>query len=100
MASKIDESILRMQNKDKVIKKVGLAIDQCIVIEKSTRQQGSSQLWHLERSIRRTSLIFGRVINRKENIYPKVILDTLTRTKGQVQDLSLCSGEMTMRALP
>ena len=45
MPNKIDESILCMQNKDKVIKKVGLAIDQCIVIEKSTRQQGSSQLW-------------------------------------------------------
>ena len=82
MPNKIDESILSMQNKDKVIKKVGLAIDQCIVIEKSTRQQGSSQLWHLERSKRITFSIFGRVINRKENIYPKAILDTITRAKG------------------
>ena len=34
----------------------------------------------LERSKRLTSSIFGRVINRKENIYPKAILDTITKT--------------------
>ena len=79
MPNKIDESILRMQNKDKVIKKVGLAINQCIVLQKSTRQQCSSQLWRLKRSKRLTSSIFGRVINRKENIYPKAIY---ARTKG------------------
>ena len=49
------------------------------MIEDETRGQSSCQIWFHERSKRIIASMFGRVLNRREKIFPKSIIDTLRK---------------------
>ena len=61
---------------------VGVSIRDCQVIELETQKQSNSLAWYFERSKRLTSSLFGRVMNRRQDVYPKSILDTIQKSKS------------------
>ena len=79
----IDATQFGAEALQKVTEAVGVTMKQALIIEESTRKQSNSQIWHFERSKRITSSMFGRVMKRKEQIYPKSIF-------GHHQQLKSC----------
>ena len=72
----LGEEHLRMRIKERV----GVTLDECRTIEKETQGQSDSKIWHLERSKRLTSSLFGRIINRRKAMEPKSLLGTIQKT--------------------
>ncbi len=52
-------------------------MEDCRRIERETREQGNSQAWYFERSKQLTASIFGRIVRRRENIFPKSIIEQI-----------------------
>ena len=49
----------------------------CLDIEKNTRAQSKSAEWHIARKCRLTASMFGNVMNRRKNHYPKSIVNKI-----------------------
>ena len=64
----------------RIKERVGVTIDECRTIERETKGQSDSKVWHLERSKRLTSSLFGRIINRSKSIQPKSLLDMIQKS--------------------
>ena len=73
-----DESLPRDQSFSAVYEKVGVSIVQSIEICKNTIMQSSEPIWYLERSKRITASIFGRVLKRRQAMYPASIIRAIT----------------------
>ena len=83
-----------------VLATVGVTLQESRAIEKETQGQGNCQAWFYERSKRLTSSLFGRIVRRKEHIYPKSILEQIKRCKdGKEIQAQHCSGGLIMRKL-
>ena len=54
--------------------------DACLEIEKNTRAQSNCAEWHSERKSRLTASLFGHVMNRRKNIYPKSIVNKIVQS--------------------
>eukprot|EP00112_Aurelia_sp_Birch-Aquarium-sp1_P025768 Seg8764.1 transcript_id=Seg8764.1/GoldUCD/mRNA.D3Y31 product="hypothetical protein" protein_id=Seg8764.1/GoldUCD/D3Y31 len=72
----VGEEHTRMHIKERV----GVTLVERRTIEKHTQGQSNSKIWHLERSKRLTSSLFGRIIKRKKTVQPKSLLDTIQKT--------------------
>eukprot|EP00112_Aurelia_sp_Birch-Aquarium-sp1_P003430 Seg1383.7 transcript_id=Seg1383.7/GoldUCD/mRNA.D3Y31 product="hypothetical protein" protein_id=Seg1383.7/GoldUCD/D3Y31 len=72
----VGEEHTRMHIKERV----GVTLVERRTIEKHTQGQSNSKIWHLERSKRLTSSLFGRIINRRKTVQPKSLLDTIQKT--------------------
>ncbi len=81
MSSEVDTALLN-RNAELVISKVGVSLEKANLIEAETRSQSASNLWFLERSKRITSSIFGRIINRRKNKFPKSILEAIQKSQS------------------
>ena len=79
MSSEIDFALLGSCLDDTALK-VGVSVARARIVEEETRSQSKSSLWHFERSKRLTSSLFGRIINRRKKIFPKSIIETITKT--------------------
>lgn len=51
----------------------------CHEIEKNTRQQSQCKEWYDKRKCRLTASMFGVVVKRRKSIYPKSIVNTITK---------------------
>ncbi|KXJ29264.1 hypothetical protein AC249_AIPGENE29029 [Exaiptasia diaphana] len=72
----------------KIENKVGVSKDEAVAIEVSTRCQRQSKDWFKERQKRLTSSLFGRVINRRENIAPVSIITSIKKTSSSLSRLT------------
>ena len=81
MSTEIDTVQLDIATKDKIKQVVAVSLEQCQFIEAQTRGLSSSNIWFHERSKRVTASIFGRIMNRREQIFPASIIDTITKRR-------------------
>ena len=81
MNQSVDSSFFEKESLETITKSVGVTLEKSKEIENETKQQGNSQMWYLERSKRLTSSLFGQVVRRRDNIYPKSILEQIQRCK-------------------
>ena len=51
----------------------------CREIEKNTRKQNECEVWYKHRKCRLTSSLFGCVVKRRKTIYPKTIVNKITK---------------------
>lgn len=79
MATGIETVGFDMAIKENIEKDVGVSLEQSQFIEAQTRGQSSSNIWFFERSKRVTASIFERVMNRREKIFPKSVIDSITK---------------------
>ncbi|XP_065067515.1 uncharacterized protein LOC135693068 [Rhopilema esculentum] len=75
----MDSSLFAKATSASIAHNVGVTLQDIKVIEKETRKQASSHRWFLERSKRLTSSLFGRILRRRENVFPKSILDQIAK---------------------
>ncbi len=68
------------QCKTFVANKFNIDHDACLEIEKNTRAQSNCAEWHSERKSRLTASLFGHVMNRRKNIYPKSIVNKIVQS--------------------
>lgn len=59
-------------------------LNKTLEIERNTRGQADCPQWYLHRQCRLTSSNFGYIINRREGIYPKTILQKIKSTDRRV----------------
>ena len=57
--------------------RAGVTPGEAVTIEEATRSLHTSNTWHIERPKRLASSLFGRIINRRDNIAPKSILQII-----------------------
>eukprot|EP00118_Oscarella_pearsei_P014819 m.129683 g.129683 ORF g.129683 m.129683 type:complete len:566 (+) comp37985_c0_seq1:73-1770(+) len=62
-------------------KHICLTSSGCQRIEAVTRTQRENEVWHKMRSLRLTASNFGRIVNRRKEVFPKSILDSLFAQK-------------------
>eukprot|EP00795_Rhopilema_esculentum_P007413 gene7414-13169_t len=79
MHAEMDSSLFAKATSASIAHNVGVTLQDIKVIEKETRKQASSHRWFLERSKRLTSSLFGRILRRRENVFPKSILDQIAK---------------------
>ncbi len=77
MSSETDASHFDQDNLTNMLQMSGVNLEDCRRIERETREQGNSQAWYFERSKRLTASIFGRIVRRRENIFPKSIIEQI-----------------------
>lgn len=70
----------------------------CHEIEKNTRQQSQCKEWYDKRKCRLTASMFGVVVKRRKSIYPKSIVNTITKP-SQTKNAS-CLWELKMSKMP
>ncbi len=101
MSAQVEITGLDIKTTEKIKQIVGVTVEQCRMIEAETRGQSSSQIWFHERSKRITASMFGRVLNRREKIFPKSIIDTLRKTRvGKKVHAASLIGELRQKKLP
>eukprot|EP00795_Rhopilema_esculentum_P009883 gene9883-18473_t len=81
MHAEMDSSLFAKATSASIAHNVGVTLQDIKVIEKETRKQASSHRWFLERSKRLTSSLFGRILRRRENVFPKSILDQIAKRR-------------------
>lgn len=57
--------VMKSKQNNLLMKKCGITLREAHELERLTRSQSNSQLWHDQRSIRMTASQFGNIINRK-----------------------------------
>ena len=61
------------------IKSVGVTVSAAKEICLSTMQQSKDHRWYAERSKRVTASVFGKIINRRKSLYPKSLIQSITK---------------------
>ena len=79
MSTESESSELDFETLEKIELAVGVSLEQCKLIEAQTRGQSSNNIWYFERSRRITASIFGRIMNRREHVFPKSIIDKIVK---------------------
>ena len=80
MGNDVTES-LELKNKEKIIKLVGVSCQEASNICFETKMQTASNSWYNERIKRITASFFGKVMNRREAIYPTSIVKSIINQK-------------------
>ena len=62
-----------------IMEKLFVDNEGCREIEKNTRKQNECEEWYKQRKCRLTSSIFGCVVKRRKTIYPKTIVNKVTK---------------------
>ena len=70
--------VLSSEQLQQIANKIQVSINECLEIERNTRGQADCPQWYQHREKRLTASNFGAVINRRENIYPKSILEKIS----------------------
>ena len=61
------------------ITSVGVTVSAAKEICLSTMQQSKDHRWYAERSKRVTASVFGKIINRRKSLYPKSLIQSITK---------------------
>ncbi len=61
-----------------VVENVCISVEHSIEICLETMKQSTEPIWYLERLKRITASIFGKVMNRKANIHPSSLINSIT----------------------
>ena len=81
MSERMDESFFNITTASCISKAIGVTLDDSKRIEHETNGQRLCSAWFKERSRHLTSSLFGRIIKRRQPIFPKSILDQIQKTK-------------------
>ena len=68
-----------------ILEKVGITVEESINICCETLTQSEQPIWYLQRSKRITASLFGKVMNRRQNIHPKSLIDEIMHKKQNVR---------------
>ena len=80
MSTKVMES-MELQHNSMIIDLVGVSQEQALNICLDTKMQNKSTSWYTERKKRITASVFGKVMNRRETIYPASIVKSIIDQK-------------------
>ena len=61
------------------IKSVGVTVSAAKEICLSTMQQSKDHRWYAERSKRVMASVFGKIINKRKSLYPKLLIQSITK---------------------
>ena len=70
-----------------IMEKLFVNNEGCREIEKNTRKQNECEEWYEQRKCRLTSSLFGCVVKRRKTIYPKTIVNKITKP-SQIKNAS------------
>ena len=70
-----------------IMEKLFVNNEGCREIEKNTRKQNECEEWYKQRKCRLTSSLFGCVVKRRKTIYPKTIVNKITKP-SQIKNAS------------
>ena len=68
-----------------ILEKVGITVEESINIRCETLTQSEQPIWYLQCSKRSTASLFGKAMNRRQNIHPKSLIDAIMHKKQNVR---------------